>query len=210
MRHLTFGPPLSLSGRTYKGLRGFSGKPLHPPLTDVPITAYLFVAVFDVLSLVLYGGHEELAAELYRAGTWVLLGGAAVSLLAAFTGAVDWWRSSEPGTQARRTINAHAVVMLTVTVLVLVDLVWRGTAALHEDHTPLPIAILSVVAALLVMLGASLGGSLVYDYGFNVETSGDHPVWHHDEADVWPDGHTTHGAAGAAGVGGSVAGSQAR
>jgi uncharacterized membrane protein len=196
VRHLTFGPPFAVAGRTNKGLRGFSGKPLHPPLTDVPVTAYLFTAVFDVLSLVLYGGHEAVAAELYRAGTWVLLGGAAVSLLTALTGAVDWWRSSEPGTQARRTINAHAVVMLTVTALVLVDVVWRGTAAVHAERTPVPIAVLSVVAALLVAAGASLGGSLVYDYGFNVETAGDHPVWHRSEADVWPDGHTTHGAAG--------------
>jgi hypothetical protein len=27
---------------------------------------------------------------------------------------------------------------------------------------------------------------MVYDYGFNVETSGDHPVWHRNERDVWP------------------------
>jgi uncharacterized membrane protein len=199
VRHFTFGPALSMSGRKNKGLRGLSGKPLHPPLTDVPITAYLFAAVFDVLSLVLYGSHEALAAELYRAGTWVLLGGAAVSLLAALTGAVDWWRSSEPGTQARRTINAHATIMIIVTVLVLVDLAWRLTAAADAESTPVGITVLSVVAALLVMLGASLGGSLVYDYGFNVETAGDHPVWHQSEADVWPDGTTRHGPAPATG-----------
>jgi uncharacterized membrane protein len=199
VRHFTFGPALSLAGRKNKGLRGLAGKPLHPPLTDVPITAYLFAAVFDVLSVVLYGSHEELAAELYRAGTWVLLGGAAVSLLAALTGAVDWWRSSEPGTQARRTINAHATVMIVVTVLVLVDLAWRSTAARHAESAPIGIAVLSVAAALLVMVGASIGGSLVYDYGFNIETAGDHPVWHRSEADVWPDGTTRHGPAEAAG-----------
>jgi uncharacterized membrane protein len=182
-----------MSGRKNKGLRGLSGKPLHPPLTDVPITAYLFAAVFDVLSVLLYASHEQLAAELFRAGTWVLLGGAVVSLLTALTGAIDWWTSSEAGTQARRTINAHAIVMITVTVLVLVDLVWRLTAARHAESTPVGITVLSVVAALLVMAGASIGGSLVYDYGFNVETAGDHPVWHTDEADVWPDGRTTHG-----------------
>jgi uncharacterized membrane protein len=182
-----------MAGRKYKGLRGVAGKPLHPPLTDVPITAYLFAAVFDVLSLLLYRSHEQLATELYRAGTWVLLGGAAVSLLTVLTGVVDWLNSSEPGTQARRTINAHAAVMSTVTLLVLADLVLRLTTAAHEESTPFGIAALSVVAAVLVMIGASLGGSLVYDYGFNVETAGDHPVWHRSEADVYPDGHTTHG-----------------
>jgi hypothetical protein len=27
---------------------------------------------------------------------------------------------------------------------------------------------------------------LVFDYGFNVETAGDHPVWHNSEVDVLP------------------------
>jgi hypothetical protein len=48
------------------------------------------------------------------------------------------------------------------------------------------IAVLSVVIALLVSVGATFGGSLVYDYGFNVETAGDHPVWHRSENDVFP------------------------
>jgi len=26
----------------------------------------------------------------------------------------------------------------------------------------------------------------VFDYGFNVETAGDHPVWHESEVDVFP------------------------
>jgi uncharacterized membrane protein len=195
VRHVSFGPALSLAGRTNKGLRGLSGKPLHPPLTDVPVTAYLFAAVFDVLSLVMYRSHEQVATELYRAGTWVLLGGFAVSLLAVLTGTIDWYRSSRPGTQARRTINAHAVVMIAVTVLVLADLLWRLTAAAGAESAPAGITVLSVAAAVLVSIGASLGGSLVYDYGFNVETSGDHPVWHRSEADVYPDGHTAHGPA---------------
>jgi uncharacterized membrane protein len=175
--------PLKIGGRKNKGLRGFAGKPYHPPLTDVPITAYLFAAVFDVLSAALHGGHAQLATELYRAGTWVLLGGAAVSLLAALTGWADWHRSSKPGTQARRTINTHAVLMLTVTALVLVDLAIRLTD-LDAASSPGATVVLSVLSALLVSLGATYGGSLVYDYGFNVETSGDHPVWHVSETDV--------------------------
>jgi hypothetical protein len=39
------------------------------------------------------------------------------------------------------------------------------------------------------MLGATNGGSLVFDYGFNVETAGDHPVWHVTETDVLPGRH---------------------
>ncbi len=186
MRHFTVKPPLTLRGRKYKGLRGFAGKPTHPPLTDVPITAYLFGAVFDVLSLLLYGSHHRLSTELLHAGTWVFLGGAAVSVLAAITGYVDWLRSSEPGTQARRTINTHAVIMLTVTALTLIDLALRLTVWADAEHAPAPLALLSVVIAVLVSVGATYGGSLVYDYGFNVETAGDSPVWHKSEVDVLP------------------------
>ena len=101
MRRLTFRPGLTVKGRKFKGLRGYAGKPFHPPLTDVPVTAYLFAAAFDILSIATHSGHHALARQFYVAGTWTLLGGAAVSLLAALTGWADWHRSSEPGTQAR-------------------------------------------------------------------------------------------------------------
>ncbi len=186
MRRFSFGPALTVSGRKFKGLRGYAGKPFHPPLTDIPVTAYVFAAVFDVLSVVLHSSHPVAARQLFVAGTWTVLGGAAVSVLAALTGWADWHRSSQPGTQARRTINAHAITMITVTVLVLVDLALRGLAWQDRASSPALIVALSVVAALLVSIGATLGGSLVYDYGFNVETAGDHPVWHSNEADVYP------------------------
>jgi uncharacterized membrane protein len=189
MRRFSFRPALSLAGRKNKGLRGLAGKPLHPPLTDVPVTAYLFTAAFDVLSVALHGSHPEVARQLFLAGTWTLLGGAAVSLLAALTGWADWHRSSEPGTQARRTVNAHAITMIVVTVLVLVLLVLRLVAWPEEGSTPPLGVVLSVVVALLVSLGASIGGSLVYEYGFNVETAGDHPAWHQSEADVFHGQH---------------------
>ncbi len=123
MRHFSFRPALTLRGRTFKGLRGWSGKPLHPPLTDVPVGAYVLTAAFDVISIL--GRHEEWARDFYRAGTFTLVGGASVSLLAALTGFWDWLRSTEPGTQARRTANSHAVTMLTVTAIVLANIAVR-------------------------------------------------------------------------------------
>lgn len=184
MRHFSVRPALTLRGRTNKGLRGLAGKPLHPPLTDIPIGGYVLGAVFDVVSAVGGRGHGW-AQDFWHAGTYVFVGGAAVSVLAAVTGAVDWWRSSQPGTQARRTINTHAVIMIAVTVLVLGDIVWRLD---RYDATcaPVGVAVLSVVIALLVSVGATYGGCLVFDYGFNVETAGDHPVWHVSETDVLP------------------------
>jgi uncharacterized membrane protein len=183
----SFRPGITFRGRKFKGLRGYAGKPIHPPLTDVPVTAYLFAALFDVLSLLLHEGHGELGTELNRAATWTLLGGALVSLLAALTGWADWYYSSQKGTQARRTINAHAIIMITTTVVVLVDLAVR--AGSDADHSSAALAALSVVAAALVTWGSTYGGSLVFDYGFNVETSGDHPVWHVSDTDVLPGQH---------------------
>jgi uncharacterized membrane protein len=124
--------------------------------------------------------------SLREAATYVLVFGAAVSLLAALTGWADWHRSSEVGTQARRTINAHAIIMIAVSVVVLVDICIRWDA--DGASTGLMTA-LSVIAGSLVSVGATFGGSLVFDYGFNVETAGDHPVWHQSEEDVFPGKH---------------------
>ena len=186
MRHFSFRPSLTMSGRRFRGLRGLSGKPLHAPLTDVPIAAYLFVAIFDIISVSLGGSRPAVAQQLYVAGLWLMLGAVAVSVLAALTGWADWRKSSEPGTQARRTINAHAITMIAVTVLAIADLGVRGLAYQDNAATPALVVVLSVVTAVLVTLGATIGGSLVFEYGFNVETAGDHPVWHHSEADVRP------------------------
>ena len=185
MRKLSIRPTLSLRGRTFKGLRGWSGKPTHPPLTDIPIGAYVLAAGFDLLSTI-GGSRHAWAREFWHAGTFLFAAGVAVSVFTALTGFWDAWKSSEAGTQARRTINAHATIMVTVTVLAIADLTWRSVT--YHDHlvTPVGIAVLSVLIALLVSLGATFGGSLVFEYGFNVETAGDSPVWHKSEIDVLP------------------------
>jgi len=148
----------------------------------------VLAAVFDVISAVA-GKDHTWARELWHAGTFTFIGGVAVSIFAALSGLWDAWKSSEAGTQARRTINTHATIMVTVTVLALADVAWR----LNDYHTavvtPIGIVVLSVVIAMLVSLGATFGGSLVFEYGFNVETGGDHPAWHRSETDVFPGEH---------------------
>jgi uncharacterized membrane protein len=188
MRKFSLRPAITLRGRKFKGLRGFAGKPFHPPLTDIPIGAYILGAVFDVVSVV--GDHRHSwAREMWHAGTFVFVGGVIVSVFAALTGLFDWLRSSEAGTQARRTANAHASIMVTVTVLALVDIALRLNGYHTHSSTPVGIMVLSVLIAGLVSWGATYGGSLVFDYGFNVETAGDSPVWHKSEKDVLPGQH---------------------
>lgn len=190
MGRFSFRPSLTLRGRTFKGLRGWSGKPLHPPLTDFPVAAYVLAAAFDVISVV-GGDDQDWSHDFWRAGTYAFIGGAAVSVLTALTGLWDAWKSSEAGTQARRTINSHAAIMVTVTVLAIANIVWRLNSYNTEFRTPVGIMVLSVVIAVLVSLGATYGGALVYEYGFNVETAGDHPAWHQSDTDVFPGEHTS-------------------
>jgi uncharacterized membrane protein len=183
-RRFSIKPTLTLRGRTFKGLRGFSGKPAHPPLTDIPVAAYVLVAGFDTASFIA-GAGSSVARELYVAASFVLIAGAAVSVLTAATGFWDWLRSTEPGTQARRTANWHMAVMLTVTAIVVADLVVRISQWDHASPSSLVLG-LSLAAGSLVAYGATYGGTLVFDYGFNVENAGDHPVWHKSEVDVLP------------------------
>jgi len=198
-RWFSIRPGVTLRGRKFKGLRGWAGKPFHPPLTDIPIAAYTIAPVFDLLA---YLGtrystfyEAETAQGLFDAATWVFAAGYLVAVPTIITGFWDWWkglsRDSSTGwlgraarTQAWRTANWHAVVMIAANVLVLVNVLlrWKGDAT----EPSLGILVLSGAAALLTFLGATYGGSLVYDYGFNVETAGDHPVWHESERDVMP------------------------
>jgi uncharacterized membrane protein len=187
MRKFSVRPTFALRGRKFKGLRGWAGKPTHPPLTDFPVAAYIFAAIFDVIAT--FGRHDTWARDFFRAGTYVFVAGAVVSVFTALTGFWDWLRSTEKGTQARRTANTHALAMITVTVLALVDVALRLNAYHTRTHPSIAILVLSLVVAALVSVGATFGGTLVFDYGFNVETAGDSPVWHQSETDVHPGDH---------------------
>jgi uncharacterized membrane protein len=144
----------------------------------------MLAATFDIISYL--GKNQTWARDFYRAGTFTIIGGAVVSVFAALTGFWDWRKSTEKGTQARRTATAHGWTMVTVTVLVLVDIGLRWFSYDYAAHTPGRVAVLTLVLAVLTIVGGTLGGSLAYDYGFNVETAGDSPVWHPSEADVFP------------------------
>ena len=177
-------PALTYRGRKFKGLRGWAGKPTHPPLTDFPVVAYILAAIFDAVSF-FAGGVERLATDMFRAATYVIVAGLVVSIPTAITGLWDWWKSTPRGTQAWRTANAHMASMVAVTLLVIADVGLR-LGAWDAGVTGGVVFALSVVAGALVAIGAVYGGSLVYDYGFNVETSGDHAAWHESETDVYP------------------------
>src|SRR3990170_4897978 len=83
-RWFSIRPGITFKGRAFKGLRGWAGKPTHPPLTDFPIVAYVLTAVFDLISYVRGEGYS-VARDFFVSGTHVIIAGAIVSLLTALT-----------------------------------------------------------------------------------------------------------------------------
>jgi len=183
MRRFSFRPPLELRGRKFKGLRGLAGKPFHPPLTDVTVGAYTIAPI--LLLVAFLGKDSSWANDMQKAGAWVLLIGGISSVATALTGFADWL-NTQKGTQVRRMANAHAWTMITLTLVVLFSL-WYVFLAEDGEYFSEPStlsAILSLVILGLVTVGGTIGGSLTYDWGFNVETATDHPVWHPSDKDV--------------------------
>jgi uncharacterized membrane protein len=74
--------------------------------------------------------------------------------------------------------------MLTVAVLVVIDVLWR-TSGEGKGAASLGLALLSLAITGLMTLGATYGGSLTYDYSFNVEEL-DGRVWEPNETDIYP------------------------
>jgi uncharacterized membrane protein len=187
-------PALTLKGREFRGLRGWAGKPLHPPLTDFPIVCYLLAALFDTISFL--ADRNGMARDFFVAGTYVMIAGALVSLATALTGFWDWWKGLErktstgfPGkakhTQVWRTANWHMAVMLTVTGIVIADIIIR-LSQFDDRSAGLSTMILSILAGALVSYGAAYGGSLVYDYQFSVESPDGSTAWEETERDQMP------------------------
>ncbi len=183
MRRFSFRPALELRGRKFKGFRGFAGKPFHPPLTDLTVGAYTIGPMFDLVAFCFK--DSSWAGDLFKAGGWVVLLGAVSSLATVATGFADWL-NTQKGTQIRRMANAHAWTMITMSVFVLIDLWYRNLAEGGGYYTE-PSGMSAVLAAIilgLVVVGGTIGGSLTYDWGFNIEIAGDNPVYHPSEKDI--------------------------
>jgi uncharacterized membrane protein len=138
-----------------------SGRPLHPPLTDFPVAAYVFAAAFDVISAI--GGHRHSwARQFWHAGTFVLIAGAGICVLTVLTGFRDLLKFSEPGSAAVRSIIIHVCVMVSVFMIGVGDIAWRLKDYSTSASTPAGILVLSLLAATGVSVGAAYGGALVF------------------------------------------------
>lgn len=188
-------PGITLKGRDFKGLRGWAGKPFHPPFTDFPIVGYILAGIFDALSYLLGDRPGDLRRDLYVSATYVMTAGAVLSIVTLVTGFWDWWKGIDreksgplgkaKHTQVWRTINWHATVMLVVSAIVVVDLILRWTNY-GAPSAELIVMVLSIAAALLVSFGSFYGGELVFDFQFNAESLEGSTAWDETETDQLP------------------------
>jgi len=129
--------------------------PLHPAVTDVPVGAWTVGVIAD------YVAHFTSRVP-ESAGDVALAVGLVVALLALITGYTDF-----VGTVGleRRFAIAHGLLMSIVVLVeaVSLGLRWWGSDGVH----PLAVA-LSTVALLLLLLGAWLGGHVVFGIGWGV------------------------------------------
>lgn len=129
------------------------GHPLHPVLTDVPITAWVLTAVFDVIWLI---AHPSWAA--YGAFVTVIVGlfGA---LAAVVTGLADW--SDTYGSERRVGLN-HAIFNALAFLLYILSFVLRLLAGPSDT---LLAVIVGFVGLVSVSYAGYLGGEMVFAKG---------------------------------------------
>lgn len=148
--------------------------PLHPPFTHFPLAAYVFAAAFDIASVA--GGGHRWAAQLWHAGTFVLIGGLAVCLVTMGTGFRDLVRFWPPGPASPapgaadplRTVAAHVSVMAGAFMIGAGDVAWRLSDYDSRASTPPGVVALSLTAAIVACTGGYLGGKLVFRHAMGV------------------------------------------
>jgi uncharacterized membrane protein len=149
-------------------IRGFPGKPLHPPLTDVSIGAYTVGTAMLILGAL--GVEEE---QMAHGALLAISGGLIVAIPTALTGFADWLEL-ERGTPARTVATTHMLVMLTATALFAAT--WLAQLDGYKDGEVKTLAlILGLVAETALAVGGNIGGANVFVYGIRVLKRGDTP-----------------------------------
>jgi uncharacterized membrane protein len=147
--------------RVIRLLKGFPGKPSHPPLTDASIGAYTVGVAMLVLGAL---GVEE--REMAHGALLAIGGGLALAAPTALTGVLDWL-DIPAGTPRRTTATIHMLTMLTAAVVFLLAFLTHLNGYDHGRVEALPL-VLGIVAETLLAVGGYIGGSLVFVYGNRV------------------------------------------
>lgn len=143
-------------------LAGPYGHPVHPMLVTVPIGTWVASLIFDIGSRV-----ADDPGSLTRGSEWLILIGVIGAVVAACAGFLDR-RGIAHGTVAAKTVLIHLSLNIGVTVLYVVNFLWRHAS--YPEHLKVSVAQIALSVVSLAALGASgyLGGKLAYHYGIRV------------------------------------------
>ena len=139
------------------------GHPLHPVMTDVPITAWMLAAVFDIIWLISPTNNTWAAYAAFVAVIAGLLG----ALGAIATGFTDWSDTYGP---ERRVGLIHSIFNVSATTLFLISFILRLIAGPGDGVAA---AIIGFIGVGCVTYAAFLGGDMVFTKGTNVN----HTAW---------------------------------
>ena len=139
------------------------GHPLHPVITDVPVTAWVITAVFDVIWLI----SPTTFAWAARGAEVAVIIGLLGALGAIVTGLTDW--SDTYGAERRVGLD-HALFNASATILYLVSFILRLLAGPGDS---IAAAIIGFVGLASVTYAAYLGGDMVFAKGTGVN----HTAW---------------------------------
>jgi len=150
-------------------LKGWPGKPSHPPLTDASIGAY------SVGVAMLVAGKLDLQTPQMAVGAEIAIsGGLLLALPTALTGLLDWL-GIEKGTPYRTVATIHLFTMLTATVLFA--LTWLAQRPGYNDEEIRTLGlVLGLIAETVLAAGGFIGGTLVFVYGVRVLKRADEPI----------------------------------
>src|SRR6516164_4553953 len=137
------------------------GHPLHPVMTDVPVTAWVMTALFDIIWLITHSTWSAYAAFV------TVIVGLLGALGAVVTGLNDW--SDTYGSERRVGLN-HALFNALATLLYLVSFVLRLLAGPGDSIST---AIIGFFGLISVSYAAYLGGEMVFTKGTGVN----HTAW---------------------------------
>ncbi|MBF6613332.1 MAG: DUF2231 domain-containing protein [Chloroflexi bacterium] len=136
------------------------GHPIHPMLIVFPLGLLAIGVLFDIIRM--FTGNEALAAVAF----WDIAAGVVGGLLAALFGFIDWLNVPS-GTRAKQVGLLHGGGNVVVVALFAVSWLLRLG---QPNYIPSTLAfVLGIVAVLIALVTAWLGGELVYRLGVGVD-----------------------------------------
>ncbi len=156
------GPPLRWLKDLSHGV--WLGHPMHPALTDIPVGAWLGTLVLDIIWLITRNSSPDAAKTIALASNILLIVGLVGAVLSVLTGLVDW---NDTYGKERRVGVTHGLVNIVAT------LVYIGALVLRFSNQQYGGFIVSTVGLVILLLGAYLGGELVFGKGTQVN----HTAW---------------------------------